>query len=154
MDDTLREQFISLMTRCRKMNATFSANCELQMNELALLHIISGKCTCCEQGGINLNMQSIQERLQISKPAVSYTLNALEKKSYIVREIDPKDRRRISIQITPEGIAASEDSMRRYAHLWNRLLEDFGEANMVRLTQLLTRLFAVMDDICDHGPDV
>ena len=55
------------------------------MNEMAILYTISGKCACCacEEDGIHLDVQSIQEQLQISKPAVSYILNGLEKKSYM-----------------------------------------------------------------------
>ncbi len=147
MGDDLREQFVSLMTRCGKMNTMFSSQCELQMNELEILHIISGKAARPSGEGVNLNMQSIQERLQISKPAISYTLNTLEKKEYIVREIDPTDRRRISVHITQEGITASELSMQQHTDMWDRILERFGEAEMVQLTGLLTRLFNVMDSI-------
>ncbi len=149
MGDDLREQFVSLMTRCGKMNMMLSSQCELQMNELAILHIISGKGTRRSGEGVNLNMQSIQDRLQISKPAISYTLNTLEKKAYIVREIDPKDRRRISVYITQEGASATEQSMRQHTDMWERIVEDFGEDEMVQLTGLLNRFFDVMDSLSD-----
>ncbi len=148
MDDELREKFVSLMTRCGKMNTMLSSQCELQRNELEILHIISGKEAPSDGEGVNLNAQRIQERLQISKPAISYTLNTLEKKAYIVREIDPNDRRRISITITQEGITATAQSMQQHADMWSRLLDGFGEENMVQLTQLLGRLFSVIDGIC------
>ncbi len=149
MENDLREQFVSLMTRCGKMNTMLSTQCELQMNELKILHMISGKGTRCSGDGVNLNMQSIQERLQISKPAISYTLNTLEKKEYIVREIDPTDRRRISVHITQEGMSVTEVSMRQHTDMWDRILERFGEEEMIQLTGLLTRFFSVMDSICE-----
>ncbi|MFR3030784.1 MAG: MarR family winged helix-turn-helix transcriptional regulator [Blautia sp.] len=74
------------------------------------------------------------------KPAVSYILNTLEKKNYITREIDPKDRRKISISATPEGVAAAELSMKKYDEIWTELLTRFGEENMRKLTELLTDL--------------
>ncbi|MCD7819309.1 MAG: MarR family transcriptional regulator [Lachnospiraceae bacterium] len=146
MDNNLREQFIALMTQCRKINASFSSGCEMQMNEMAILHIISGKCSCCpcEDSGVNLDVQSIQERLQISRPAVSYILNTLEKKSYIVREIDPKDRRRIVIHITPAGNCAAELSMRQHDDAWDRLITEFGQEDMMELISLMNRLFTIM----------
>ncbi len=149
MEDDLREKFISLMTRCGKMNTMFTSQSELQMNELEILHIISVSGTPRSDEGVNLNMQSIQERLQISKPAISYTLNTLEKKEYIVREIDPKDRRRISVHITREGATASEVSMQRHTDMWDRIIEGFGREEMVQLTGLLSRFFAVMDSISE-----
>ncbi len=144
-DNDLREKFIALMTRCGKGNVPFSNDCGLQTNEMQLLYMISENCTCDSEEGINLNMQRIQERLQISRPAISYTLNTLEKKEYIVREIDPKDRRRISIHITAEGETASEQSMQQHMDMWNRLVEEFGEDNMNQLIQLLTRFFEILD---------
>ncbi len=143
----LREQFIALMTKCSKGNASISAQCDLQVNEMQLLYMISENCTCDSQEGVNLNMQNIQERLQISRPAISHTLNTLEKKEYIVREIDPKDRRRISIHITEEGESASEESMKQHTDMWNRLINEFGEENMNQLIRLLTRFFEVLDNM-------
>lgn len=140
MDGKLREQFFAAMMRYKKMETTFSTECEIQMNELAILKIIAGKCACSECDGINLNVPNIQKRLQISKPAVSYILNTLEKKSYITREIDSKDRRKISIIATPEGIAAAEQCSKKYDEMWNQILRDYGEADMQRLVELLTRL--------------
>ncbi len=147
MDDELREKFISLMTRCGKGNSTLASQNGLQMNEMLLLHIISEDCDGSSQEGVNLNMRNIQDRLQISRPAISYTLNTLEKKEYIVREIDPRDRRRITVHITQEGVSASEDSMQRHTDMWNRVVGEFGEEEMNQLIQLLTRFFAVIDEM-------
>ncbi len=151
MSDDLREQFISLMMRCGKMNTMLASQCSLQMTELELMHIISGYGPCCFQEGVNLNVQSIMERLQISKPAISYTLNTLEKKEYIVREIDAKDRRRISVHITQEGMSATEESMQQHTDMWDRIVESFGKEDMIQLTRLLTRFFTVMDSIGEQG---
>ncbi|MFQ8690607.1 MAG: hypothetical protein ACLR9K_12195, partial [Blautia sp.] len=52
----------------------------------------------------------------------------------------PKDRRKISISATPEGVAAAELSMKKYDEIWTELLTRFGEENMRKLTELLTDL--------------
>ncbi len=148
MNEELREQFMAVMARCRKMDAAFSSQCEMQTNELTILHIISGKCACCESRGINLDIRKVQDHLQISKPVVSYILNTLEKKAYIQREIDPRDRRRIAIRITPEGSAAAEISMQHYSEAWNHILSEFGEEEMKELVVLLNRLFSIMEGEC------
>ncbi len=147
MDENVRDQLVWLMSKLMKMNTAFCSKSGPAMNEMAILNIISGKCSCCGQGGTNLNMRDIQERLQISRPMISYTLNSLEKKAYIVREIDARDRRRISVQITPEGTAVSELFMRRYDETWNRIMEEFGEENMMQLIALLTRFSDVLDSL-------
>ena len=140
MESKLREQFFTSMMRFKKIETAFSGGCQMQMNEMAILHNITGTCSCMDCSCINLDVPKMQEKLQISKPAVSYILNTLEKKNYITREIDPKDRRKISISATPEGVAAAELSMKKYDEIWTELLTRFGEENMRKLTELLTDL--------------
>lgn len=151
MDGELKSQFFGAIMRIRKMDAMFSAECAIQMNELAILQSIAGSCECEERCGMNLNVPDIQKRLHISKPAVSYILNTLEKKKYITREIDPKDRRKISINATPEGKAAAEDFSRRFDGMWDLLLARFGEEDMRRLVELLMRLMVISGEICEEN---
>ena len=146
MSSDLREQFFTSIVHSRKLEAALSSECEMQMNEMAILHSIAGTC-CRECPCMNLDVPKIQQKLHISKPAISYILNTLEKKNYITREIDPKDRRKVSISATPEGRAAAEQSMKKYDEIWDEILERFGEDNMknlIELIQSLDELYAAM----------
>ena len=146
MSSELREQFFTSIVHFRKLEATLSSECEMQMNEMAILHSIAGTC-CRECPCMNLDVPKIQQKLHISKPAISYILNTLEKKNYITRKIDPKDRRKVSISATPEGRAAAEQSMKKYDEIWDEILERFGEDNMknlIELIQSLDELYAAM----------
>ena len=109
------------------------------MNVMVFLQSIAGTC-CRECPCMNLDVPKIQQKLHISKPAISYILNTLEKKNYITREIDPKDRRKVSIRATEAGKAAAEQSRRKYDAVWDGILERFGEDNMRRLIQLIRSL--------------
>ena len=140
MSDELREQFFTSILHFRKLESALASECEMQMNEMAILRDILGGCSCSEKSCTNLNVPKMQERLRISKPAVSYILNTLEKKNYIVREIDPQDRRKISISATPEGVSAARRSAEKYNQAWEELLLQFGEDNMRQLVELLTSL--------------
>ena len=139
MSSDLREQFFTSIVHFRKLEATLSSECEMQMNEMAILHSIAGTC-CRECPCMNLDVPGMQKKLHISKPAISYILNTLEKKNYITREIDPKDRRKVSISATPEGKAAAEESMKRYDDLWTEILTQFGKENMKELIRLIQEL--------------
>ena len=139
MSDELREQFFTSILHFRKLEAALSSECEMQMNEMAILHSIAGTC-CRECPCMNLDVPGMQKKLHISKPAISYILNTLEKKNYITREIDPKDRRKVSISATPEGKAAAEESMKRYDDLWTEILTQFGKENMKELIRLIQEL--------------
>lgn len=140
MGDNLRKEFFQSMMCFKKLESAFSLECEMQMNEMAILQDILGGCSCSKSACTNLDVPKMQEQLKISKPAVSYILNTLEKKHYIVREIDANDRRKISISTTPEGQAAAHRSMKKCDAVWSKLLESFGEDNMRTLIDLLTSL--------------
>ena len=143
--DNLREQFFHTMMRFKKTEALFSTECELQMNEMFILQSIACGCSHSACISTNLDVPPIQRKLQITKPAVSYILNGLEKKNYIRREIDAKDRRKISINATPEGIEAAAEATRRLEDMWKILMERVGEQDMLALMDLLGRL----NDICE-----
>lgn len=149
MDDSLRYQFFDVMMRFKKTENVFSSECDMQMNELAILQSITGNCECYECSSTNLNVPDIQEKLQITKPAVSYILNTLEKKNYINREIDSKDRRKISITPTPQGKEAAGQAAERYIELWDMLMAKFGEDDMRHLVQLLSRLMDIFKELQD-----
>lgn len=145
MDAELKEQFLTIINHFRKLESALAAECEMQINEMVVLSSIAGTC-CRECPCMNLNVPKIQEKLCISKPAVSYILNTLEKKDYITREIDPKDRRKVSISVTGKGREIVEQSMGKYEELWTEILGRFGKENMEQLMGLLRQL-----DSCTSG---
>lgn len=145
MDTELKEQFLTIINHFRKLESALVAECEMQINEMVVLSSIAGTC-CRECPCMNLNVPKIQEKLCISKPAVSYILNTLEKKDYITREIDPKDRRKVSISVTGKGKEIAEQSMGKYEELWTEILGRFGKENMEQLVGLLREL-----DSCTSG---
>lgn len=147
MDGSLRQQFLFTMLQFKKTESIFSSECDMQMNELAILQSITGNCECSECSSVNLDVPDIQEKLQITKPAVSYILNGLEKKEYISREIDPKDRRKITITPTPEGKAAADQATQKCTALWDTLLEKYGEEDMRLLVTMLARLMDIFGEL-------
>ena len=149
MDDRLQEQFFSSMMCFKKLEAAFSLECEMQMNEMVILQSIAGTC-CKECPCMNLDVPKMQKKLNISKPAISYILNTLEKKKYITREIDAKDRRKVSISATPEGKAAAEQSKKKFDELWDEILTRFGEDNMRELLRLMRDLDELYATLCNE----
>lgn len=150
MDRELMGRFFTVMSRMKRMEFSASANSEMQLNELYILRNIIGDDSCCNGCGTNLDVPQVQNELQISKPAVSYILNALEKKDYISREIDPADRRKISVTATQEGREAANQALRNYKEMWESLVDEFGEDDMRQLVELLTRLTELHMRMCNE----
>ena len=149
MSSELREQFFTSIVHFKKLESTFSSECEMQMNEMVILQSIAGTC-CQECPCMNLDVPKIQKKLNIAKPAISHILNTLEKKKYITREIDAKDRRKVSISATPEGKAAAEQSQKKFDELWDEILTRFGEDNMRQLLRLMGDLDELYMTLCDE----
>lgn len=144
MDAPLKEQFIIITMRFKRLDICPPTAAGLQPSELAVLKRASAGCTCGEKG---LSVSAIQQNLPLSKPAVSQTLNNLEKKDYITRTIDPQDRRKITVSLTPTGEQVLENAQRCYEESLENLLERLGTENTQTLIKLLDHLMAILDEI-------
>lgn len=144
MDNDIKAKYLSAMLRFKKSGMRFPTECDIQWSELLIMEKI---CHDCTGGAAYINVSEIQENMYISKPAVSQTLNNLEKKGYIVREIDMNDRRKISVQPTSTGEEVLNRSSMTYDEKIKYIYEQFGQDDMDKLLELLNRLADLMDDL-------
>lgn len=152
MAKDLREQFIRVTMRFKKIDVCLPSVVRLHYGEMAVMSKAFAGCPLDKEGGTGLNVSEIQEDLHISKPAVSQILNTLESKGYIVRTIDPKDRRKISVKVTPEGAEELNQALKCYEDALDEVIMKFGEEDTKRLILLLTKLIDTFDEIssCDQ----
>ena len=84
----------------------------------------------------------------VSSARVAQTLNSMEKKGQITRQIDVDDRRRILVRLTPEGRSAAEAHLRHVLGLVSKILGLLGEADAreyVRITGKLADILSAND---------
>lgn len=144
MDSGLREVFITTVVRFKRVDLQNIPNTCLQPNELVIISRAANGCACTRNG---FHVSKIQQDLHISKPAVSQALNSLEKKGYIIRSIDPDDRRKITVMVTSSGAAELEVSRRFYDEALGEILDRFGIENTETLLMLLDHLMNILDDL-------
>lgn len=144
MEPGLKTAFISVIMRFKRIDAcyAFKTN-DVQFSELAILGKASAGCACTEKG---VSVSEIGQALYLSKPAISQTLNNLEKKGYIIREIDRQDRRKILVTLTAEGNEKLKEDRHCFDLELNKALERFGTANTKKLIQLLDCLMDILDE--------
>ena len=78
--------------------------------------------------------------LHLSPPSVSHLLRDLEKRGWIRRQPDPKDRRRWVLKLTPDGhgrLTAARDCLNAASE---RLIQRLSEAERRTLFTLLAKL--------------
>jgi len=86
----------------------------------------------------------ISERLHISKPAVSQTINMLEKKQYVKREIYKDDRRLMNILITDLGVEILKGENNRFLSKINDALDEMGKEDSETFINLMEKYFNIL----------
>lgn len=140
------DQFLQTMLRMKKGTACFPNTVRLQYSEIAVMYRAFVGCPLDRKG---FTVSEIQQSLHISKPAVSQTLNSLEKKGYIVRSIDSGDRRKITVTLTGNGKVELDDAMECQNRILTKVFEEFGEESIMQFTQLANRLMDILEGISD-----
>lgn len=149
MNPNLKKELINLIFRLKKIRPTQLPGVNLHMGELFVMRKIAELTPDSSRADseANINMTDIQNSLHITKPAVSQMLNALEKKGYINREIDPKDHRRFITSLTPRGEQITV-AMRDYIdRAITQTITRFGEENMAQMINLFNQFINIVEDV-------
>jgi len=83
----------------------------------------------------------ISDKLQISRSRVTAILTVLRKKGYVTLEMSEKDRRRMLVRITADGLTFIREKQEWADRYFAVLVEDLGVANteeLIRLVKLCT----------------
>ena len=87
----------------------------------------------------------IGHEMDVSTARIAQTLNSIEKKGWITREINVNDRRKIIVRLTPLGRTEAEKHNQHILGVTEKMLRLLGEEdaiNYVRITGKLAELLA------------
>ncbi len=126
-------------------NCICSMVTKLTSSELALIHT-SAVYPQLNDGNLITVVQAAA-RLGVSAPAVSRTLKNLESKGYILREVNPDDRRSVHISVTESGIVAMTECIVSSVKIVSEALEDFTEEELRTMIKLHNKLTTNMTKV-------
>jgi len=142
MDYTkLADEFLQQMHLFRKFKPQQMIN-ESMRGEAFALHQIA-------ISGEHIIPSEISDAMGISGARIAATLNGLENKGYITRQIDPSDRRRILVTLTDKGREQEQAFRRKMAETIEKMLRLLGEHDAkeyIRITRKMAEL-AKFDDV-------
>jgi len=115
----------------------------LNIPEFALMKQLKMREERGETGGAWLT--EMGEYLRVSKAAVSQMLGALERRSLITREPDPKNRRTIIVNLTEKGCEMIEGFEREFDNYLVMLLDRFGEKDTREIIRLIYKFMAIVE---------
>lgn len=90
--------------------------------------------------GDHVSQDAIVSGVDVSKPAISRTINSLEKKGYIVREPNPNDKRSNLINLTEKAWQEEEYIQSVYADFLNIAARGLPEDKVAEFIGLLQQV--------------
>lgn len=91
-----------------------------------------------------LSASEIVTRSSMDKVNVSRAITSLQKKDMLKRHVDPTDRRRVLLRLTPEGRRVVSEIIPRVKSIESRLLDGLTDAE-------INELHRIMDKIRDNA---
>ena len=85
-------------------------------------------------------VQQIAKKILISSSSTTYTINQLESKGFVVRRVDPKDRRVAYISLSPSGYDLMKDIFPEHAARLDQIFGKLSETELKRLSTLLKKI--------------
>lgn len=95
----------------------------------------------------NVYADDLQQVLFVSKPAISQMLKSLEKKGYIRRDINLRNRRKLNVTLTTQGQKALKSARTYYSVAMGRISERFGDDKTHQLTTLLSEFTSIAREV-------
>lgn len=90
------------------------------------------------------DLTSIREYLSITKSAVSQMLRSLEKKGYLTRRIDKKNRRCIVVELTEAGRVVLLEKSEEFSVRYEGITNGMQEREIKQIIKLIDRIQCAM----------
>ena len=148
MNQEIKENFMTVMRRMKKIGMKFPQNMDVSMTEMLVLKSFFCPKTGDAQARQALASEAeIHTKLHVSKAAMSQTLNALEKKGYIERCVNPQDRRKVLVSLTPSGKKMLDDSHAYVDRVFSQVIERVGEDKIREIIVLFETVVDVSEAV-------
>ena len=147
MSKELQNELVQAMFRLKKMmNRGLGRdldNANITMSEFILMREVAENT---KESYNSMALTEVREYLSVSKAAVSQMLNSLEKRGYIVREIDPNNRRNIIVILTEEGKTAFEKKNQEFYDRFEMVIRGIGEKDVSLFIAMINKMSDAMGD--------
>ncbi|MDE6932370.1 MAG: MarR family winged helix-turn-helix transcriptional regulator [Oscillospiraceae bacterium] len=99
--------------------------------------MVCGLLVRAQEEGCCLTASDLCRETRILKSQMNAILRSLERKGILSRRRSEGDRRRIELELLPEGMARYQEGHQRIQRLASRLISEMGEENILTLLPLL-----------------
>lgn len=128
----------NLVMKIEKEELSNSQFNDLSINDLHIIHIISMQK--------NITISQIAKLMAVSKPALTGSIDKLERLGYIKRIPNKTDRRVTNIGFTKKGKLLSRLHNRAHIAFTDEILKDCNESDKVKLNESFDRLIQQLEN--------
>ena len=139
-ETSLRDALFGAFADFRRMPLLLSEALHMPPGEFMTLHRIGAHGPPWE-----CSVSDLSAKTRVSMSAMSQSLASLERKGYVKRSISERDRRRITVTLTPAGQACARMLNEQLELIMARTIEGYGEDEMWALIGETRRLIDVME---------
>ena len=126
-----------LLASCHEKEERLAKNHGLTQAEFRCLRLI--------QAGENINNREIAERMKLSASRLTRIIDGLVQKGYVIREIEPSDRRNMRVYLSSKGVEFTKRLNGDYLNIHKEILSDIDIVQHEPLIDAMTHLLSALE---------
>lgn len=135
--ETLADLTFRLLASCHEKEERLAKNHGLTQAEFRCLRLI--------QAGENINNREIAERMKLSASRLTRIIDGLVLKGYVMREIEPSDRRNMRVYLSNKGVEFTQKLNGDYLNIHKEILSDIDMVQHKPLINAMTQLLSALE---------
>lgn len=132
----IAELTFKLLTNCQQKEERLAKQFKVSVPEFRTLRLF--------RGDKHLQIKELIRRVGLSGSRLTRILDGLERSGFVVRSIDPDDRRSIIVTLSEKGESLAQDLEQRYIDIHKEILEgipqEMHDTVLISLSNMLNSL--------------
>lgn len=142
------EHIIRIINLISKLSSTIRKKISSDLRRVGLKSVDFVILKTLAGGGVTPN--KLADRLGLTKPAITYTVDRLEHRGLVRRQRNTGDRRRLMITLTKKGRRVLHRAEQHHLLYLQKRLEALNEQDVVTLEQTLEKLINLFLEDKEH----
>ncbi len=92
-----------------------------------------------------VRVSDVAEKINVTLPSITRNINTLEKKGYLIKEQNSKDKRVVNIQLSDKGLALYQRKVYAFHKKNSDLFKEIPEADMHTTIKTIYEIYRLME---------
>lgn len=132
----LADLTFKLLANCQEKEARLAENYGLTQSEFRCLRLFNKNDV--------LNNKQVAERMNLSPSRLTRIIDGLVAKDYIIRQIEPADRRNMKVELSKRGKVIVQKLNDAYVKIHQEILEDINKSQHKPLINAMENLLVAL----------